>query len=168
MLQRLIFSICVLYKLGGVYLDIDTLCLQPLINLIEEDDTFIIPEDKLLKDSLFQAIIMSTPNNPILKQTINNIIFNIVNILYKTELLKLSGPTCIGRVLKKYINKPTNYEFTEGIIRTKNQKIKILMHYMPYTQELIKYKNKSYLKCQIKFNRDKSDMKSWTLTTIIY
>ena len=68
--------------MGGVYLDIDTLCLQPLINLIEEDDTFIIPEDKLLKDSLFQAIIMSTPNNPILKQTINNIIFNIDN-LYK-------------------------------------------------------------------------------------
>lgn len=63
------WRICVLYKEGGIYCDIDLLPLVPIKKIMEHDVDFCtcIAQSK---DHLFQAWLASVPKHPILKQCI--------------------------------------------------------------------------------------------------
>ena len=81
---------CILYKNGGVYLDIDSEILQPLDELIREEDQCIITREG--NPGIFNNWIMIfEKEHPILLQTIRYCCHNIV---HKTsqDICYLTGP----------------------------------------------------------------------------
>jgi hypothetical protein len=104
---------CILYKYGGVYLDIDSDILQPLDELICHDDSCIITREG--NDGFFNNWIMIfEKEHPILLKTIENCCYNITN---KTthDICYLTGPhgpftKAINSVLIPYYTKTPNIE----------------------------------------------------------
>jgi len=82
---------CILYKYGGVYLDMDATIVRSLDEIIKEDDQCIITREG--NPGIFNNwIMMFEKEHPILKSTIQNCCYNI---LRKTTMLisDLTGPS---------------------------------------------------------------------------
>jgi len=82
------FRYLLIYKKGGVYLDIKSSADKPLDDIIKHDDEYILSywKDKKWKDSynhpngeIQQWYIISKPNHEYLKETIDNVVDNIIN-----------------------------------------------------------------------------------------
>lgn len=65
-----LFRICILYKTGGVYTDIDNIILEPLDSIINKECTFGVGAS-YLPNLLNPAFMFSTKENPILLECIN-------------------------------------------------------------------------------------------------
>ena len=105
---------CVLYKNGGVYLDIDSVILQPLDNLIQETDQCIITREGN-KGAFNNWIMIFEPKHPILLQAIHNCCFNIANRT-TTDICQLTGPwgaftNAINKTMIPYYHKNTHLYF---------------------------------------------------------
>ena len=96
----------ILYKNGGIYLDIDSNITESLDLLIRENDSAIISRQRNAGNYFLQWCLMFSPKHPVLLRTINLCIFNINN---KTSswLPSLTGPVvftnAINYVLKNKI-----------------------------------------------------------------
>jgi mannosyltransferase OCH1-like enzyme len=157
------FRLCVLYIKGGVYVDIDMRCLVPLFSWIEQNDTFIIPKDGDTEViDLFQAFIASTPRNPILLKGINKIMHNVKNKIHCDNILRLSGPNMIGRVLNRFLKRKEETVFHEQIFNRKKQVIKVITHNIKKPKEFITYKGKLLIKSQTWFRRKETSMPAWS------
>lgn len=102
------FRYLLMYKIGGVYLDIKSAMTKPLDSIINKDDTFIVGhwKAKVKKEYLNylhgecqQWHIITVPKHPFIKETIKNVKFNIINYnlngqyyVGKFGVLKLTGP----------------------------------------------------------------------------
>ncbi len=70
---------CILYAFGGVYADIDTICVTPLDELIKPTDEFIVPTVTAARpNAVFNAFICSAPKHPFLKQAISYACDNVL------------------------------------------------------------------------------------------
>jgi mannosyltransferase OCH1-like enzyme len=68
----------ILYKFGGIYLDIDAAILKSLDTLIKRDDSAIITRE--MYEGLFnQWILIFKKGHPLLKEIINQCVLNIKN-----------------------------------------------------------------------------------------
>jgi mannosyltransferase OCH1-like enzyme len=111
-----LFRYLVLYKEGGLYLDIKSTAIKPLSQIIKPDDTFLISQwrnqlgFKFAGWGLFEDLIKipggefhtwyiaTVPNHPFLSNVINKVVLNIDH--YTTErfgvgregVLRVSGP----------------------------------------------------------------------------
>lgn len=105
---------CILYKKGGVYLDIDSDLLLPLNELIQEDDQCIITREG--NDGCFNNWIMIfEKDHPILLKTIMNCCYNISNRTTHDVCL-LTGPhgpftNAINETMIPFYTKNTNLYF---------------------------------------------------------
>ena len=90
---------CVLYKKGGVYVDIDMIAVTPLRNLINHDDEFISCRDHDPR-AIFNAFICCKPGHPFLKTTIDYIVHLIHNHYYGENCLDITGPLAFGKAIK--------------------------------------------------------------------
>lgn len=82
-------------KLGGVYMDIDTVCRKPILNELDLDYDFFTTLD-LVPDALFtQWGFASSANHPILNHLINHVLDNYDDYPHNKQLIKtdLTGPT---------------------------------------------------------------------------
>jgi len=98
---------CILYKLGGVYLDIKYYSTAPLIRIIDENPTVFVKD--LEKYCIYNAFLISPPKNEIFRLCINNIVESCKNKLYRENPLDITGPCLLGRILQgqngsKYIS----------------------------------------------------------------
>jgi mannosyltransferase OCH1-like enzyme len=103
----------ILYKYGGIYLDIDSSIEIPLKNLISENDEAIITCEK--NPGMFvQWALIFKKEHPILKKTIDIVVENIKSNKYPNDIMKMTGPGA----------------FTEGInfIHMENFGIKVRHH----------------------------------------
>jgi len=91
----------ILYKNGGIYLDIDSEIYSRLDNLIKKEDYAIISREG--NYGLFvQWCLMFSPNHPILKICIDKCIDNILN--KKTNnVLHLTGPQVYSDSIFEYV-----------------------------------------------------------------
>jgi hypothetical protein len=101
---------CVLYKYGGVYADIDTLCLNSIDKFLTDETEFMIPIDLNSnpmegQHNLFNTFIASVPGNPILLHTIEHIVYNVENKIVPESKLDLCGPGLIGRETNKMLGR---------------------------------------------------------------
>ena len=88
----------VLYKYGGIYLDMDSSIEAPLNNLIREDDEAIITAEGNPGFYVQWALIFSK-QHPILKKTIELVVNNIKNNRHPNDIHKTTGPTVYSRAI---------------------------------------------------------------------
>jgi|LauGreDrversion4_1035100.scaffolds.fasta_scaffold14530_4 mannosyltransferase OCH1-like enzyme len=82
----------ILYKYGGIYLDMDSSINKPLDELIKDSDDAIITVEKN-KDMFVQWALMFNKEHPILKKTIELIVENIKFNKYPNNIHKTTGPS---------------------------------------------------------------------------
>ena len=75
---------CVLYVNGGVYIDIDTICLGNIDSFLNDDVEFMTPIDlnncpTIGTHNLFNCFIACVPQHPILLECIRRIVHNVEN-----------------------------------------------------------------------------------------
>uniref|UniRef100_A0A6C0CYV5 Uncharacterized protein n=1 Tax=viral metagenome TaxID=1070528 RepID=A0A6C0CYV5_9ZZZZ len=92
-----------LYKYGGVFLDADSVCIEPIDYLL--NNNFMIYEnEKVRKDLIANGIMGFVPKHPFIKKCINFIKNNEVS-QSKTGLLpwQITGPTLVTKIYDKDI-----------------------------------------------------------------
>jgi mannosyltransferase OCH1-like enzyme len=96
---------CVLYKLGGIYLDIKY---EPVNNFelicLTEQEHWVLDMDG---EGIYNALIVSKPGNPILLRAINEIVNNVNIKFYGASALSPTGPL----LLSKYFTKEEKKSF---------------------------------------------------------
>jgi len=149
---------CILYKYGGFYADIDTLCIGKIDDFINEYTDYIIPIDLNIdneKHCLFNAFIGTVPNNPILLECIGQIVHNVKNDILPSFKLNIAGPGLIGQKTNLYMRLHENESFVgkEGIMYLNNTnniintihflKFKQYSEYVTDTKDNILFQNKN-------------------------
>jgi glycosyltransferase involved in cell wall biosynthesis len=102
-----LFRYCYLYINGGVYSDIDNICLVPLNDFLRDNDTFVSVKDRMIsgQNLIYNAFIAVEKNHPALKKAIDLTVHNAVNSLYPNsgniwiDILDVSGPKCLATAL---------------------------------------------------------------------
>lgn len=122
---------CVLYKLGGVYMDIKYYSTVPLVSIIDETPTAFVKD--LGKYCVYNAFLISPPKNEIFRLCINNIVESCKNKLYRDNMLDITGPCLLGRILQgqngsKYIaNLPFTHKVSLFMDRSISYKDRIIL-----------------------------------------
>jgi mannosyltransferase OCH1-like enzyme len=91
---------CVLYKEGGIYMDIKYVPHNEfrLINLTEQEH-FVLDADK---NGVYNALISCKPGNKVLLQAINMIIRNVKTKYYGKTNLEPTGPHLLGKFFSTF------------------------------------------------------------------
>lgn len=93
------FRYAVLYKKGGVYVDIDSSINSSLDEFIKPDDSAIITHEG--DASLFaQWALIYSPGHPFLKKTIEMVLENIRENKYPHNVHKMTGPSVYTEAIK--------------------------------------------------------------------
>lgn len=100
---------CVLYKKGGVYLDIKMELHMPLIDILKEyPKIFIgnIPFDPASPgnplDQVWNGLMTSPPNNPVFRACIDEVIESCKTQNYRRDPLDITGPCLLWRMIHKF------------------------------------------------------------------
>ena len=155
---------CILYKMGGVYLDIKYYSLVPLIDIIDENQTVYVNDTgaSILKTvrgdfsngyCIYNGFLISPPKNEIFKKCIDDIVHSSQNRLYKRNDLDVTGPCLLGSVVEAQYSsdyiKDSKFSYVHGFLgMDHNISYKgkaILKHYESYRLEQVKsQKTKHY------------------------
>ena len=145
-----LFRACVLYKMGGCYFDIKQINRLPLRDLINSDQELLLCKDAQ-PFALYNAFMLCSPNNLIMKKVIDSIIENVNNNYYGSCPLCPTGPCLLYKIVPHYktnIENKFNYlvyshhkiRHKGHIYNNKDNKIIISTAYRGY----YKKNNKSY------------------------
>lgn len=149
----------VLYKYGGIYLDMDSSIEKPLDDLIKEEDQAIITAEGNPNLYVQWGLIFSK-GHPILKKTIELICNNIINNSYPNNIHKMTGPMvysiAINEIHKQLFNNIINHKDI-----TKNTDITYNFNNISYRLYGIDYS--SYFNFQNNLNRKElfNNKKDW-------
>jgi mannosyltransferase OCH1-like enzyme len=138
---------CVLYKLGGVYLDIKFKCINGFKFITVTDKEYFVRDRISSGHGIYNAIMICKANNPILLKAINRVVKNTQTNFYGKSFLHPTGPM----MLKSIMDETTidNIEMYMDLITYPRTYIVfgdayILTHYAEYRQEQKKFQKKSY------------------------
>jgi mannosyltransferase OCH1-like enzyme len=86
---------CVLYKMGGIYLDIKYIPVNnfKFVNLLN-NEYWVTDADN---NGIYNALMICKAGNPILLHAINEIVENVKNKYYGTSFLEPTGPLLLGK-----------------------------------------------------------------------
>jgi len=120
-----IWRYCFLYKNGGFYVDLDTICECDLDNLIKDGIDFIAPIGYKENEAPYlvsNGFIGVKPEHPIMKYCLEYIVECAVKHIKGTESVPTyfydyTGAGCLGRAINKYLNRESTESFKnlEGI-----------------------------------------------------
>ena len=103
---------CVLFIIGGVYADLDTVCASPLNKLIREGDEFITVLAGAVQGGVFNAFICCVPGHPFLQRAIEKSVKNILRGgAGCRHVLEITGPLCLGDAINELTGRPRDTEF---------------------------------------------------------
>jgi mannosyltransferase OCH1-like enzyme len=130
---------CILYKNGGIYLDIKFKCANGF-KLIELTDKEYFVQDRNPID-IYNALLVTKPGNEIMLKCINKIVKNVNNKYYGSNSLEPTGPHMICQYftqdeinnMELKFNYILNEQFSDYYILYKNQII--LRFYEEYVDE---------------------------------
>ena len=114
------FRYCILYKKGGVYLDIKSKIIQPLHKIIQEKDDCLLDLPRSIESwrnkspTYEQWILMFAPHHPYLLHVIRTMVFlihkkyeptieNIKVLTTKQKIFHVTGPDMFSRCIHHYI-----------------------------------------------------------------
>ena len=108
----------ILYKYGGIYLDIDSAIEKPLRELIhEEDEAILSAEQNHFK--FVQWSLMFTKEHPILARTIQFVVENIQKNSFPNDICSMTGPNV----------------FTKGVLYTHYELFGTILDNRTFTNE---------------------------------
>lgn len=99
----------VLYKYGGIYLDMDSSIEYSLTTLINDEDEAIITAEGNPGVYVQWALIFSK-EHPILKRTIDLVVDNIKHNSYPNDILKMTGPIVYTKAINEIHGELYNHE----------------------------------------------------------
>ncbi len=106
------FRYAVLYKYGGVYLDIDSLCLTKLNDFILPTDVAIISlEDN--KKSFVQWALIFEAGHPFLKKTLDVVLQNIAENKHVNDVHQMTGPTAYTSSIRACMEVAPNVNYRQ-------------------------------------------------------
>lgn len=118
-----LFRYCYLYVNGGIYADIDSLCLGSLDKLMLPNINLVVAIDLNLNDmdgkhNVFNGFICARPKNTIFLKCISTIVNHVKNNIIPQSKLAFSGPGLFGQTINTYLGNEPNDNFVgkEGII----------------------------------------------------
>lgn len=127
----------ILYKYGGVYLDIDSIIVKPLDLLINHDTELVISRERN-KDRFTQWLLIVSQGHEVLKKCIDKCMYNINNRSSINHVDKLTGPTVYTESLKEVFENEI-YFLNDSILNTKYQEKHAIFNGFDY-EKLAKYK----------------------------
>ena len=98
------FRYAILYKNGGIYLDIDSSISNRLNTKINTTQSAIIAREKTNKNLYVQWALIFEKNHPILKHTLNIIVDNIMKNKYSNNVIYCTGPVPYSIAVEHYLN----------------------------------------------------------------
>ena len=107
---------CILYKYGGIYVDMDTICLNKLDKFLNYSLEFVSVIDFNRNSlegthNLFNTFIASIPKSKILENCINIIVYQVEKNIIPNSKLNFTGPGVLGRAVNVYLNLPEYNSF---------------------------------------------------------
>lgn len=158
-----LFRYCYLYIHGGIYADIDTICLENLNDLLDINYDIVLVKERTNIPGIFQAFIISKPKQLLFLNAINKIKDNVNNNYYGNSkykhesiinILSITGPVLLGNTICNMLKIPefTINQIFNNDIKLDNCYIKILnftnngyINYNENSNYLIKVKNNDYI-----------------------
>ncbi len=107
---------CVLYKDGGVYMDIKLETKVPLIQLVKENKAVLVQDRPFsqpplyLVNGIWNGFMIYPPRNAIFKHCINKIVAACKARDYKRTVLDITGPHLMGEVLETQFSSQAKYK----------------------------------------------------------
>ena len=97
------FRYLVLYKYGGIYLDMDIVCKKKLDSLLGYD--LVLSKSPNISSSYTNSFYMVTPNHPFIKFCIDNLPLYVNSYYYfgkHLHVMNSTGPSFLTNMVKKY------------------------------------------------------------------
>jgi mannosyltransferase OCH1-like enzyme len=123
------FRYLLLYKNGGVYLDISKILLKPLGDLIDSDDAIVTREGN--KGLFVQWLLIYPPNHEILRICIEKCIENIENNK-KIDVTKLTGPVVYSKSVSEYLCDEDVYSKSDNEVNINRSQTKVRLFGFDY------------------------------------
>lgn len=110
------FRYAILYKKGGIYLDVDSGVTKPLNKLIREDDSALISRERFY-DIYCQWALIFDKGHPFLKRTLEIVVDNILTHRYPNNIHATTGPTAFTKGVNESLEIDPNipHRFFDGI-----------------------------------------------------
>lgn len=108
------FRYAVLYKKGGIYLDIDSLLLKKLDDFILPGDSAVISfeDNKEKKEDVYiQWALAFEAGHPFLKRTLDLVIDNLKNNRFPNDVHKMTGPTAYSLAIKECLKESSSIQY---------------------------------------------------------
>ncbi len=116
----------VLYREGGVYIDIDLDILYPLDSFIPKDTDFVSVKDRCPPthpNGIYQAFIATIPLHDFLSCSLQLCLSNVQSIYYdKQTCLGITGPRMMGTAMNGALKRDVETGFSQGEFSFKNTK----------------------------------------------
>ncbi len=106
------FRYAILYKRGGVYLDIDSLILRKLDDLILQDDSAVISLENNNKYFIQYALFFES-GHPFLRKTLDVIMENIKDNKYSHEVHRMTGPSAFTQAVNECIEESNDLKYRQ-------------------------------------------------------
>jgi mannosyltransferase OCH1-like enzyme len=109
------FRYLVLYKYGGIYLDMDIVCKKKLDDLLKHDIVFARYSN--LGNYFTNSFIMISPNHPFFLYCINNLYKNMDSYKYlgkHLHVMNSAGPGFLTKMIKEYGSIQNSYTLTKN------------------------------------------------------
>jgi mannosyltransferase OCH1-like enzyme len=111
----------VLYKYGGVYIDLDSEIKKPLDMLIRPDDEAIISVEGN-PFNYVQWALMFRAGHPLLKRTIDLVVDNIKTNRYPNDISAMTGPVAFARAIGAEVKEKGYSLVHEQVNRNTNER----------------------------------------------
>lgn len=110
------FRYAILYKKGGIYLDVDSGISQPLKNLIQADDVALLSVERHVHFYCQWALIFDK-DHPFLKRTLELVLDNIQTHRFPHDVHSTTGPTAFSKAVNECLAEDPNipYRLFDGI-----------------------------------------------------
>lgn len=106
------FRYSILYKKGGIYLDIDSLMLGKLNDFILPNDSAILSLEEN-RIHFIQYALFFEPGHPFLKKTLDIIINNIMENKYPHDVHRMTGPTAYTLAINDCLRESPETEYRQ-------------------------------------------------------
>ncbi len=94
------FRYAILYKKGGIYLDVDSRILHPIASFVSADAKAVIAHETEAETFFIQYALFYEKGHPFLKKTLEMIVDNLLNNRYPNDTHKMTGPTVYSEAIR--------------------------------------------------------------------